>query len=133
MSARKRMIATKRERPLTSLLKSDRTEIALARRVQHSLLPVLTQPPGLAVAASFHPAQAVGGDIYDFFPLLDGRLLVAIVDMSGHGLAAALLSVVVQHGIRCLPGRIRMQCWRASTTCCGRRPLRKCSRPPLVW
>jgi phosphoserine phosphatase RsbU/P len=69
--------------------------MALARRVQHSLLPVLTPPPGLAVATSFHPAQAVGGDSYDFFPLPDGRLLVAIADVSGHGLAAALLSVVV--------------------------------------
>src|SRR5258708_5295093 len=76
--------------------------IALARRVQQSLLPALTPPPGLTVAASYHPAQAVGGDIYDFFPLSDGRLLMAIADVSGHGLSAALLSVVVQQGIRCL-------------------------------
>ena len=78
-----------------------RQDMALAWQVQHHLLPALTPPPGLTVAASFHPAQAVGGDIYDFFPLPDGRLLVAIADVSGHGLSAALLSVVVQQGIRC--------------------------------
>jgi sigma-B regulation protein RsbU (phosphoserine phosphatase) len=79
-----------------------RHEMALARRVQQSLLPALSPPPGLTVAACFRPAQAVGGDTYDFLPLPDGRLLVAIVDASGHDLAAALLSVVVQQGIRCL-------------------------------
>jgi sigma-B regulation protein RsbU (phosphoserine phosphatase) len=76
--------------------------MAMARRVQQRLLPTLNPPPGLTVAASFHPAQAVGGDIYDLFPLRDGRLLVAIADVSGHGLSAALLSVVMQQGIRCL-------------------------------
>jgi serine phosphatase RsbU (regulator of sigma subunit) len=79
-----------------------RQDMAMARRVQQRLLPDLTPPPGLTVAASFHPAQAVGGDIYDLFRLPDGRRLVAIADVSGHGLAAALLSVVVQQGIRCL-------------------------------
>lgn len=74
----------------------------MARRVQHSLLPALTTPPGLTVAACFHPAQAVGGDIYDLLHLPDGRFLVAIADVSGHDLSAALLSVVVQQGIRCL-------------------------------
>ena len=79
-----------------------RQDMALAQRVQQSLLPALTPPPGLTVAACFHPAQAVGGDTYDFLSLPDGRLLVAIADVSGHGLSAALLSVVIQQGIRCL-------------------------------
>jgi serine phosphatase RsbU (regulator of sigma subunit) len=74
--------------------------MAMARRVQHSLLPALTPPPGLTVAAWFHPAQAVGGDIYDLVHLPDGRLLLAIADVCGQGLSAALLSVVVQQGIR---------------------------------
>jgi phosphoserine phosphatase RsbU/P len=77
-----------------------RQEMAMACRVQHSLLPTLTPPPGLTVAACFHPAQAVGGDVYDLLHLPDGRLLVAIADVSGQGLSAALLSVVVQQGIR---------------------------------
>src|SRR5713101_890350 len=54
-----------------------RQEMAMARRVQQRLLPDLTPPPGLSVAACFHPTQAVGGDIYDLFRLPDGRRLVA--------------------------------------------------------
>ena len=69
-------------------------------RVQRSLLPALSAPPGLTLAAWFQPAQAVGGDVYDVLPLPDGRLLVAIADVCGQGLPAALLSVVVQQGLR---------------------------------
>jgi sigma-B regulation protein RsbU (phosphoserine phosphatase) len=73
----------------------------MARQVQESLLPPATlKPPGLSVAACFRPAQAVGGDIYDLVELPDGRLLVAIADVCGQGLPAALLSVAVQHRIR---------------------------------
>jgi hypothetical protein len=54
-----------------------RREMAMARRVQHSLLPTLTPPPGLTVAACFRPAQAVGGDTYGLLHLPGGRLLVA--------------------------------------------------------
>src|SRR4029077_10605450 len=39
-------------------------------------------------------------DIYDLVELPDGRLLVAIADVCGQGLPAALLSVAVQHRIR---------------------------------
>ena len=57
-------------------------------------------PPGLTAAAYFRPAQSVGGDLYELVELPDGRLLVAIADVCGHGMAAALLGVVVQEGIR---------------------------------
>src|SRR5262245_28421604 len=77
-----------------------RQEMATARRIQHSLLPDLTPPSGLTVAACFRPAQAVGGDVYDLLHLPDGKLLAAIADVCGQGLSAALLSVVVQQGIR---------------------------------
>jgi phosphoserine phosphatase RsbU/P len=102
MSTTGRRVVRHGERSWTAIERSDRTERAMARRVQQSLLPPLTAPPGLTVAASFHPAQAVGGDTYDLLHLPDGRLLVAIADVSGHDLAAALLSVVVQQGIRCM-------------------------------
>jgi phosphoserine phosphatase RsbU/P len=78
-----------------------RQEMEAARRVQESLLPAaMLPPPGLTVATIFCPAREVGGDIYDLIELPDGRLLVAIADVCGKGLAAALLSVAVQQGIR---------------------------------
>jgi serine phosphatase RsbU (regulator of sigma subunit) len=80
-------------------------EMASARRVQESFLPRdLPAPPGMSLAALFCPAQEVGGDIYDLIELPDGRLLVALVDVCGKGVPAAMLAVAVQHGIRQFAG-----------------------------
>lgn len=82
-----------------------RHEMEIARRVQDSLLPVaMTVPPGLTLAAFSCPAREVGGDTYDVIELPDGRLLVAIADVSGKGVPAALLAVAVQHGMRQFAG-----------------------------
>jgi serine phosphatase RsbU (regulator of sigma subunit) len=80
---------------------SVRLEMEAARRVQESLLPAaMLLPAGLGAAALFHPAREVGGDIYELIELPDGQLLIAIADVSGKGMPAALLSVAVQHGFR---------------------------------
>src|SRR5947209_2410246 len=76
-----------------------RREMIRTPRGQNGLLPALT-PPGLTVDTCFRPAQAVGGDIYDLLHLPDGRLLLAIADVCGQGLSAAMLSAIVQQGIR---------------------------------
>ena len=55
------------------------------------MLPdVLPQIPGIALAASCHPAREVGGDFYDFFPLSRHRHGVFVADGSSGGLASAL-------------------------------------------
>ncbi|MBF0410659.1 MAG: PP2C family protein-serine/threonine phosphatase, partial [Candidatus Riflebacteria bacterium] len=46
------------------------------------------------------PASEVGGDYYDYFPLADGRLLVVIGDVSGHGVPAALVMAMAKATIR---------------------------------
>jgi serine phosphatase RsbU (regulator of sigma subunit) len=46
---------------------------------------------GIEVGGASYPAEAIGGDYYDFIPLLDGTLGVAIGDVSGHGVGPALL------------------------------------------
>jgi phosphoserine phosphatase RsbU/P len=51
-------------------------------------------------SARCRQVRAVGGDCYDFMPLADGRLAVAVGDASGKGLAAALMIASVQSSLR---------------------------------
>jgi hypothetical protein len=67
-------------------------QMALARQVQHDLLP----PPnvrvdGVDAAAACVQAWQVGGDFYDIVSLPDGRISFVLGDVSGHGISAALL------------------------------------------
>lgn len=67
-------------------------EMELASRIQHSMLPQVPPPlPTLDIAFHFQPLDEVGGDYYDLLPLSDGKLGIAIGDVAGHGLGAALL------------------------------------------
>ncbi len=67
-------------------------DLELATRVQHSFLPSsLPKVAGYEFFAHYQPAQAVGGDYYGFIPLPQGRLAVAIGDVAGKGISAALL------------------------------------------
>jgi serine phosphatase RsbU (regulator of sigma subunit) len=78
-----------------------RREMKMARHVQERLLPLPTPAlPGLTLAMLSRPAQQIGGDIYDLIELPDGRLLIAVADVCGKGVPAALLTVAVQQGIR---------------------------------
>ncbi len=63
-----------------------------ARLVQQKLLPKgPIEVRGLQVLGLHQSMQSVGGDYYDFFPLEDGRVLICVADVAGHGLPAALL------------------------------------------
>jgi sigma-B regulation protein RsbU (phosphoserine phosphatase) len=67
-------------------------ELKVAREIQARLLP--TDPlvtPAYAVAGRNEPCRAVGGDYYDYFLREDGRLALAIADVAGKGIPAALL------------------------------------------
>jgi sigma-B regulation protein RsbU (phosphoserine phosphatase) len=76
-------------------------ELEIAREVQERLFPQ-TYPaiPGLDCAGYCRPARGVGGDYYDFLLLDDGRLGIAIGDVSGKGIAAALLMASLQASLR---------------------------------
>lgn len=75
--------------------------IAEARTIQESLLPrALPEFDGFELAARSLPAEMVGGDLYDYFPLSADRLGLAILDSSGHGLPAALLARDAITGLR---------------------------------
>jgi serine phosphatase RsbU (regulator of sigma subunit) len=67
-------------------------ELQLAREIQTRMLPaVLPAPPGYDIGAGSMPARMVGGDFYDVFPLDAERIGIAIGDVSGKGIPAALL------------------------------------------
>jgi sigma-B regulation protein RsbU (phosphoserine phosphatase) len=78
-----------------------RDELELARELQASLLPkTLPELPAWELSAWNRIANMVGGDVYDFVPLPDGRLAVLFGDASGHGMAAGLVMAVAHAGFR---------------------------------
>ena len=56
--------------------------------------------PGLEVHGVCRPARTVSGDYYDFIPLRDDRLVLAVGDISGKGISAALLMATVHAFVR---------------------------------
>jgi serine phosphatase RsbU (regulator of sigma subunit) len=69
-----------------------RSELAAARTIQLSLLPNTTpRLPNVRVAGCSLPAKEVGGDFFAYHSFADGRLGVAVGDVSGKGIPAALL------------------------------------------
>lgn len=67
-------------------------ELEIARQLQRSLLPSADfRAPGFEIAADFVPAAAIGGDFYHFSKWGGERLLVAIADVSGHGLSTGIV------------------------------------------
>ncbi len=76
-------------------------ELEIAREVQQRLFPqTLPVVKGLEFAGYCRPAQGVGGDYYDFIRLQEGCLGVAIGDVSGKGIAAALMMASLQASLR---------------------------------
>jgi phosphoserine phosphatase RsbU/P len=77
-------------------------EIRFAQRVQAALLP--TELPkrlkGVDVAARFEPARELGGDLYDFLAPEPNGLVVAVGDVSGKGVPAALYSAFAGELVR---------------------------------
>jgi phosphoserine phosphatase RsbU/P len=67
------------------------SDLDTAREIQLQLLPRgAREVPGLDLAATYLPARELGGDFYDFLPYGEGRLGIALGDVSGKGTAAAL-------------------------------------------
>jgi sigma-B regulation protein RsbU (phosphoserine phosphatase) len=76
-------------------------ELSIAREVQEQLFPrSLPEMPGLQLAAICRPARMVSGDYYDFIRLGPSRLGIALADISGKGISAALLMASLQAALR---------------------------------
>jgi serine phosphatase RsbU (regulator of sigma subunit) len=70
-------------------------DLSIARDIQMGLMPS-TPPtiPNFDIAGMARPAQQAGGDYYDWQQMADGRLVVALADVTGHGIGPALVMAV---------------------------------------
>jgi phosphoserine phosphatase RsbU/P len=76
-------------------------ELAIAREVQTQLFPrELPEVPGVELEAICRPARLVSGDYYDFIRIGPTRLAIALADISGKGISAALLMASLQATLR---------------------------------
>jgi len=89
---------------LASLLRSTaqsvgmQKELELAGAIQHLLVPtedVITRP-GITIAGHFQPAAVCGGDWWTVHDLAQGGVLTAVGDVTGHGVASAILTGVAK-------------------------------------
>ncbi len=72
-----------------------------ARIIQTSILPKRSPVYGpYEIAGKSRPVESVGGDFYDFIPITDKIMGIAIADVSGHGLPAALQVRDIYTGLR---------------------------------
>jgi PAS domain S-box-containing protein len=96
------------QRRAEAALRESRDRLEAERRVvevlQRAIVPERpVSLPGLEVVAAYHPAgdrAQVGGDWYDALALPDGRVVLAVGDVAGHGLDAATLMVRVRSALR---------------------------------
>lgn len=80
-------------------------DLRIAAEIQKGLLPsALPVVTGFRLAARTIPTHQVGGDFYDAITLDDGRILLAIADVSGKGTPASLIMANIQAAIRALSG-----------------------------
>ena len=78
-----------------------RKDLESAKDVQQAFFPEQSRSiPGLICETFYKPAQSIGGDYYDFFPMLGGRWGIAIGDVSGKGIGAALLMASLQASLK---------------------------------
>ena len=74
-----------------------RGELATARRIQQAMLPASAPESGsLNIDFFAESASEVGGDYFDFLPVGEHQMAIAIGDVTGHGVPAALLMAVVR-------------------------------------
>lgn len=98
-------VALDRARLIDALRKRDEVEASLnvARDVQRSFMPrELPSIDHYEIASWWYPNEAIGGDYCDVVRLRDGRHLLVMADVSGHGLGPSLLMASVRAALRAL-------------------------------
>jgi serine phosphatase RsbU (regulator of sigma subunit) len=75
-------------------------DLRLASGIQRSLLPAPVDHPHLEIAREFLPYREIGGDYYDFVPLGAAGMALALGDVMGKGVPAALLAATLKASVR---------------------------------
>jgi serine phosphatase RsbU (regulator of sigma subunit) len=90
---RKQVDAALREAEMRRQVDRLERDLAVARSIQQSLLPEgMPQIEGFEIAGWNQPADQTGGDYYDWQLLADGKVVLAMADVTGHGIGPALLA-----------------------------------------
>lgn len=71
-------------------------DLELGRTIQNAIMPQSWQSPQAEVRIFFRPLEQVSGDYYDFFNFADGRLGILLADAMGHGVPAALVTMMTK-------------------------------------
>jgi serine phosphatase RsbU (regulator of sigma subunit) len=88
--------AVERDRAAQQGRKDQESELEAAARIQQGLMAVTTPQPSFAVVSGRNqPCAAIGGDFFSVVAIEDG-LVVAIADVSGKGIAAAVMASLLQ-------------------------------------
>ncbi len=92
---RKHVQAALREAETKRELEIVQHDLQVARSIQQSLLPQQTpQIAGYEIAGWNHPADDTGGDYFDWKTLPNGKVVVSLADVTGHGIGPALIASV---------------------------------------
>ena len=93
----------KRAQETEERLRNLQEEFRVARRIQQKLFPLAAPSlPGFDIGGASYPAEATGGDYFDYFPMLDGTVGIIIADVCGHGFGPALLMASARAHFRAL-------------------------------
>ncbi|MEO8428491.1 MAG: SpoIIE family protein phosphatase [Verrucomicrobiota bacterium] len=84
-------------------LRENQEQFRVAREIQQRLFPksAPAMPPFDIAGASF-PAEATGGDYFDYLPMIGGRLGIVVADVTGHGVGPAMLMAEARAYLRIL-------------------------------
>lgn len=87
------------ESTINALASQDRMvqqELTIANSIQIGMLPRRGEVSGIRLSAHYDPLHRISGDFYDTVEFLDGSVGVIIVDVSGHGIPAALITIMIK-------------------------------------
>ena len=108
-AARRRELADTRQRMGSEYIREKQrreeleTAMQVARDIQQNLIPSRSpELDGFDIAGTYLPADATGGDFFDYLFMSDGTLGVVIGDVSGHGLGPALVATGIRAHFRAL-------------------------------
>src|SRR3954468_12862077 len=87
-------------------LRQNKEQFRVAREIQQRLFPKSAPLlEGFDIAGATYPAEATGGDYFDYLPMLNDRLGIVVGDVTGHGVGPALLMAETRAYLRILAGR----------------------------
>ena len=82
---------------LTETHEQNKRELAMAQRIQSSLIPkIFPETRLLQFSSKYMPMEALGGDLYDVYQISDKVFSVMILDVCGHGVPAALITTMAK-------------------------------------